>query len=291
MLRLPVVDHAFVDGSYSSLTAAAAAHGSLTQPPATSTLPFVSRVAVCPKRGVESAPAGDHAPVAGSKSSAAPRTAPPVPRPPETSTLPFASLTAGKSSRAAAMTPAGAHAAAPSLKTSVEDRIVPPPSTPPATRTAPVANSTCTPPCRADCKVATLVHWPWTCALAAWRLMQRAAKATAAGNNRFMGDSLLLYAAGERRPGPAAVAIHAYAAPAAFSATTQPCKREPQTKSTDSRRDNDSSTSIKTRARSRNALTGIHQMEAGSDLICDSLGSLATLSGSPTAACASATNL
>ena len=67
--KFPVALHAPVAGSYSSpLTRLPLAPVS-TLPPATSTCPFGSSVAVCPKRAVPKFPVALHAPVAGSYSS------------------------------------------------------------------------------------------------------------------------------------------------------------------------------------------------------------------------------
>jgi hypothetical protein len=60
------VDHVFVAGSKSSVTAARALQAALTvQPPVTKTWPVFKSVAEWAKRGTASEPAGDQLPVAG----------------------------------------------------------------------------------------------------------------------------------------------------------------------------------------------------------------------------------
>ena len=65
---LPVAVHVPVAGSYSSALAKGCSQSSM--PPATSTCPFGSNVAVCESRAVAMLPVAVHVPVAGSYSSA-----------------------------------------------------------------------------------------------------------------------------------------------------------------------------------------------------------------------------
>ena len=85
---LPVGDQVPVAGSYSSALANSAL---LLPPPATSTLPLGSKVAVSPSRAVPMLPVGVSAPVAGSNNSALAKVSPLVSVPPATSTLPLGS--------------------------------------------------------------------------------------------------------------------------------------------------------------------------------------------------------
>ena len=85
---LPVTVHTPVAGSYSSPLAKGGI--SLPMPPATSTYPFCSKVAVCDPRPTPMLPVAIHIPVAGSCSSALAKGGkPPLPRPPATSYLPI----------------------------------------------------------------------------------------------------------------------------------------------------------------------------------------------------------
>src|SRR5438874_1626239 len=93
---LPVTVHIPVAGSYSS---ALAKTSLLLSPPATSTCPFGSNVAVCMRRSVVMLRVAVHTPVAGSYSSALAKSLL-LFRPPATSTCPFGSNVAVWSQRA-----------------------------------------------------------------------------------------------------------------------------------------------------------------------------------------------
>ena len=84
---LPVAVHILVAGSYSS--ALATLPLMLLLPPATSTCPFGSNIAVANTRPVPRLSVSVHIPVAGSYSSALVKMLPPGDWPPATSTFPF----------------------------------------------------------------------------------------------------------------------------------------------------------------------------------------------------------
>jgi len=118
-------------------------------PPATSTLPFASKVAVWPIRAILIVPVRVKAPVAGLKSSAAASVAVPF-VPPVSKTLPLASKVAVCPARAVVMLPARLKVWVVGLKSSAEAR-VPVVFAPPVIRTNPLASRVAVCRRRANC--------------------------------------------------------------------------------------------------------------------------------------------
>src|SRR5437762_1237616 len=101
---LPVAVHTPVAGLYSSALAALP----WPKPPATSTCPFASNVAVCQKRTLAMLVAV-HTPLPGSYSSALVKSSVVLLRPPATSTCPFGSNVAVCEERAVTRSPVALH--------------------------------------------------------------------------------------------------------------------------------------------------------------------------------------